>query len=157
VSDQSPPPWRGIRVLEQLLLDLRVRSEALGVKNNLGDIALSAEAVVQGTLSEPRLEGQLRVLGGTFRIPRLRGEDRLPGHPITFSPQDAEIDPRQKVNPLVQIRAQAIVEDALQLKHDIRFETKGHLSQLEIKLTSLPPLEQGQILLLLTTGRTTDD
>jgi autotransporter translocation and assembly factor TamB len=157
ISDNTPPPWKGIAALEAMLLELRVRSQSLAVKNNLGDIALGAEAVVQGTLAEPRLEGQLRVLSGTFRVPGLRGEYKLSGDSITFSPQDADIDPKFRVNPLVIIRARAPVEDSLQNKYDVSLETKGHLSQLEIKLTSIPTLEQGQIILLLTTGRTTDE
>lgn len=150
VHEEEVPFWQGSRLLEQLKLKLLVRSTGqMAVKNNYAELQLSGAFVVLGTLSEPRVDGGIRVEEGTFRIPFLRGEYTIRRGDISFSKRkkisDAELN----------ITGETLFVDRTGSDYQIQIVLRGPLTRIGIKLTSTPPLEQGQIWALLATGRTT--
>ena len=151
IAEEETPFWKGSKVLENLRLDLAVRS--LGqilVKNNLANISMTGDLTVTGTLSDPRLGGLIRVDEGTFKLPMTRGEFTINIGEIVFA--------RQK--PLEQGEISISSESNIEGRDDVEYQVKmrvvGPINKPGIKLSSTPSLDQGQIWSLLAFGATTD-
>ena len=74
------PFYEGKPLLENLALNLRVRTvgDSFMVQNNLApELHMIFDLLVRGTLSEPRIAGDVRPTDGQFRIFGLRGEFTL--------------------------------------------------------------------------------
>ncbi len=151
VAEEETPFWKGSKVLENLRMDLAVRS--LGqilVKNNLANISMTGDLTVTGTLSDPRLDGLIRVDEGTFKLPMTRGEFTINIGEIVFA--------RQK--PLEQgeinISSESNIEGRDDVEYQVKMKVVGPINKPGIKLSSTPSLDQGQIWSLLAFGATTD-
>lgn len=149
--EEAEPFWRGVPILEQMTLRLLLRSSgSLLVRNRNADLALAAALSVSGTLDSPRLDGTLRVEEGSFRVPFLRGEYRVERGDISFD-ENRPADQAQ-----LDILAETQYIDRGGTDYRIAMQLRGSLERMRIRLTSQPHLDQGQILALLATGRTTD-
>src|SRR5262249_10176304 len=88
--EESAPLWKGRPLLENMELDLRVRSAGpIYVENDIAhQLKLDLSLAVGGTVSDPELDGEVIVREGAFRIPFLRGDDfiALPGGTVQFYP-----------------------------------------------------------------------
>lgn len=151
VYEAETPFYKGWPLLENLKLSLDVRSTGLiEVKNNIAELGLSGDVTVSGVLSDPRLDGLVRVEEGTFKLPGLRGEFTINRGEILF----AESRPLERA--LVNIVSETLFEGRNQLDYQIRLQVQGPLENPGIVLSSSPALDQGQIWSLLAFGRTTD-
>ena len=151
VLEEDPPFWKGSPLLENLTLDLKVRSMGqMLVKNNLANLSLSGDFVVVGTLENLHLGGLIRTEEGTFKLPYLRGNFSISQGQILFA--------RNKPMELGQINitSEATFEGRNQVDYLITLKVEGPLSKPAIQLSSVPALDPGQISALLLTGRTTD-
>ena len=151
IAEEETPFWKGSRVLENLRMDLAVRS--LGqilVKNNLANLSMSGDFTVTGTLSDPRLDGLIRVDEGTFKLPMTRGEFTINLGEIVFARQKP-LDQGE-----INISSESNIEGRDDVDYQVKMRVVGPLNKPGIKLTSTPSLDQGQIWSLLAFGATTD-
>ena len=151
IHEEVPPFWKGSALLENLQMRLKVQSTGqIAVNNNYAELLLSGALEVRGVLSDPRLDGQIRVEEGDFRIPFLRGEFTINRGDISFSKkrpvEEAEIN----------ITGESLFLDRSGVDYQIKLVLRGPLNQIGIQLSSNPNLDQGQIIVLLASGRTTD-
>ena len=151
VYEEEDPFWKGMPLLENLALQLTVRSSGqMRVKNEYAQLSLSGAFRVEGTLAQPRIGGQVRVEEGTFTIPFLRGQ-------YTISRGDILFNKRRPVDQAeLSITGETLFMDHTGVDYQIKLTLEGPLNRIGIKMTSNPPLEQGQIWALLVTGRTTE-
>jgi hypothetical protein len=150
VYEEEDPFWKGSPLLENLKLALMVRSTGqMVVKNEYAQLSLSGAFNVGGSLAMPRIGGQVRVEEGTFRIPFLRGEYTIRRGDIVFDRQ-REVDEAE-----LSITGETLFMDRSGVDYQVKLTLEGPLNHIGIQLSSNPPLEQGQIWALLTTGRTT--
>jgi autotransporter translocation and assembly factor TamB len=151
------PFYEGKPLLENLALHLRVRTvgDSFMVQNNLApELHMIFDLLVRGTLSEPRISGEVRPTDGQFRIFGLRGEFTLVPNVnhVTF------VDTKSIENgetPELNLEAEALVTDSTNREHNIRMRISGPVGQAQIDLSG-SGLDRNQALLLLLSGRTTD-
>jgi autotransporter translocation and assembly factor TamB len=149
--EEETPIWKGRPLLENLQLQLQVLSTGqLSVKNNYASLALSGALIVTGTLSAPRMSGQIRVEEGTFRLPFLRPEFTVSRGDVSFS--DGKPADEAEIN----ITGETLFLDRSGVDYQIRMTFLGPLKRIGLQLSSVPNLDQGQILALLAFGRTTE-
>jgi len=152
VQEEDPPFWKGQPLLEDLALDLKVRTMGqILVKNNLANLSLSGDFVVVGTLENPRLGGLIRAEEGTFKLPYLRGDFSISQGQILFTSSK----PMEQGQ--IAITSETTFEGRNQVDYLITLKVEGPLSNPAIQLSSVPNLDPGQISALLVTGRTTDE
>jgi autotransporter translocation and assembly factor TamB len=147
--------WEGIPLLEQLALDLRVRSvgDTFVVQNNLApELYMILELRVSGTLSNPRLAGNIRPTDGRFHILGLRGDFELVpnANHIAFVETKSISDGD---TPELNLEAQNMVADSAGNEHNVRVRITGPIGQAAIDLTSDDGLDRNQALMLLVSGR----
>jgi hypothetical protein len=151
------PFYEGKPLLENLALNLRVRTvgDSFMVQNNLApELHMIFDLTVRGTLAEPRIAGDVRPTDGKFRIFGLRGEFTLiPNvNHVTF------VDTKSIAageTPELNLEAEALVTDSTNREHSVRMRITGPVGQAQIELEG-SGLDRNQALLLLVSGRTTD-
>ncbi|MBU1069116.1 translocation/assembly module TamB [Myxococcota bacterium] len=137
-------PWLGSTKLSISLLN----TGELEVENNVASLQLDGLMSVTGTLATPRLQGQLTVNVGTFKIPFFRGQYDVDEGTINFDLSH---------EPFMNIRGTTLIEDLNGDEVLIKLHLTGPLDKIDFTLTSIPDMEQGQIVMLLAAGRTTED
>ncbi|MEO7668579.1 MAG: translocation/assembly module TamB domain-containing protein [Polyangia bacterium] len=151
------PFYEGKPLLENLNLDLTVRTvgDAFVVQNNIApEIHIDVALHVGGTLSAPRLAGDVRPTDGRFRIPVLRGDfDLVPNvNHVTFVETKSVADGD---TPDIQIEAQNQMVDAAGADHTVNMNIHGPVREMQIDLSTTDGLDRSQTAFLLLTGRTT--
>jgi translocation and assembly module TamB len=120
-------------------LDLTIRGQdALVVRNNLADLTGSLNLRVTGPVDDPTISGRIAATRGTIAF---RNDH--------YDIQRAVIDlpPRPGADPLVNVQAEADTKG-----YRIRTVLSGPLTQMQVTLSSDPPLPQADIVSLITTG-----
>jgi hypothetical protein len=158
-ESDSRPFWEGVPLLENLGLNLRVRTLGDGfmVQNNLAtEIYLQVDLLVGGTLSSPTLAGDVRPTDGRFHILGLRGDfDITPNvNHITFVPTKSLA---AGDTPELNIDATNLLTDASENEHTVQIRITGPINQAAIDLSTTAGLDRNQTLMLLLSGRTTED
>ena len=158
-ESESRPFWEGVPLLENLGLNLRVRTLGDGfmVQNNLAtEIYLQVDLLVGGTLSSPTLAGDVRPTDGRFHILGLRGDfDITPNvNHITFVPTKSLA---AGDTPELAIDATNLLTDASENEHTVQIRITGPINQAAIDLSTTDGLDRNQTLMLLLSGRTTED
>ncbi len=158
-ESESRPFWEGVPLLENLGLDLRVRTLGDGfmVQNNLAqEIYLQVDLQVGGTLSSPTLAGDVRPTDGRFHILGLRGDfDITPNlNHITFVPTKSLA---AGDTPELNIDATNLLTDASGNEHTVQMRITGPINQAAIDLSTTEGLDRNQTMMLLLSGRTTED
>ncbi|MGA9653079.1 MAG: translocation/assembly module TamB domain-containing protein, partial [Polyangia bacterium] len=158
-ESESRPFWEGVPLLENLGLNLRVRTLGDGfmVQNNLAtEIYLQVDLLVGGTLSSPTLAGDVRPTDGRFHILGLRGDfDITPNvNHITFVPTKSLA---AGDTPELNIDATNLYPDASENEHTVQIRITGPINQAAIDLSTTDGLDRNQTLMLLLSGRTTED
>jgi autotransporter translocation and assembly factor TamB len=148
-----------VPLLENLGLNLRVRTLGDGfmVQNNLAtEIYLQVDLLVGGTLSSPTLAGDVRPTDGRFHILGLRGDfDITPNvNHITFVPTKSLA---AGDTPELNIDATNLLTDASENEHTVQIRITGPINQAAIDLSTTAGLDRNQTLMLLLSGRTTED
>jgi hypothetical protein len=151
----SEPFWQGIPLLETMRLSLRAQSRGnLYVKNNIADLPLSAALEVSGTLSEPRLDGQIRVDEG--------GRISPPGFRYSFDTDQGQVtfEARKKIpdeTPTIDLTARTTYIDNFEQAHELRMMLSGTALSPRLDLSSLEGWSRSQVLQILLLGQTPDE
>jgi hypothetical protein len=158
-ESDSKPFWRGEPMLENLALNLRVRTEGDGfiVQNNLApEIHIAIDLGIGGTLASPAISGEIRPTDGRFHIIGLRNEFELSPNVnhVTFVPTKSI---SAGDTPELNLEAQNTVPDAAGANHVVIMKISGPINQATIDLSTQDGMDRNQTLLLLLSGRTTDD
>jgi autotransporter translocation and assembly factor TamB len=158
-ESDSTPFWKGQPLLENLALALRVRTEGDGfvVQNNLApEIHITIDLGIGGTLARPAISGQILPTDGRFHIIALRGDFELVPNVnyVTFVPTKSLA---AGDTPELNLEAQNIVVDSTGNEHTVLMRINGPINQATINLTTNDGLDRNQTMLLLLSGRTTDD
>ena len=158
-ESSSRPFWRGEPLLENLALDLRVRTEGDGfvVQNNLApEIHVIIDLGIGGTLAAPAISGEIRPTDGRFHILGLRGDFELSANVnhVTFVPTKSI---SAGDTPELNLEAQNTVLDASGQEHVVIMKVSGPINQATIDLSTTDGLDRNQTMLLLLSGRTTDN
>lgn len=154
------PVWEGQPMLRDLALALRVRTEGEGfvVQNNLApEIHVLIDLGVGGTLSAPAIAGEIRPTDGRFHIIGLRGDFELSPNVnhVTFVPTKSIA---AGDTPELNLEAQNLVPDASGgAEHTVIMRINGPINMATIDLSTTDGLDRNQTMLLLLSGRTTDD
>jgi autotransporter translocation and assembly factor TamB len=154
-ESSARPFWEGQPWLEQLALDLRVRSvgDTFVVQNNLApELYMILDLHVGGTLSEPRLAGNIRPTDGRFHILGLRGDFEL----VPNANHVAFVETKSIADgdtPELNLEAQNMVPDSAGNEHNVRIRITGPIGQAAIDLSSDDGLDRNQALMLLVSGR----
>lgn len=154
------PVWEGQPLLRDLALALRVRTEGDGfvVQNNLApEIHVLIDLGIGGTLSAPAISGEIRPTDGRFHIIGLRGDFELSPNVnhVTFVPTKSIA---AGDTPELNLEAQNIVQDAAGgAEHTVIMRISGPINMATIDLSTTDGLDRNQTMLLLLSGRTTDD
>lgn len=118
------------------------------IDTNFGRFLLDGRMVVTGTLARPRFSGVLTVAEG--RVQYLDREFEIEeGILRQFDP--FEINPELDISASTQIQAITFADPA---DYTISVSVSGTLREPQLAITSSPPLEQQEILNLLTLGTT---
>jgi hypothetical protein len=158
-ESDSTPVWEGQPLLENLALDLRVRTEGDGfvVQNNLApEIHIRIDLGVGGTLASPALSGQILPTDGRFHIIGLRGDFELVPNVnyVTFVPTKSLA---AGDTPELNLEAQNLMVDSAGNEHTVLMRISGPINMATIDLSTKGGLDKNQTMLLLLSGRTTDE
>lgn len=129
--------WKNMR------LDLKVRSHGdLKIDNNLGEIWLETDLLIKGSRAKPEVIGNIETVGGEINYAGLN-----------FEVTRGFIEYRDPyTNPYMEFDASKEVGD-----YNVTLTVRGQMDKLYLDLESTPPLEQNDILALLTYGVTEDE
>jgi hypothetical protein len=158
-ESESRPFWEGMPLLENLELGLRVRTLGDGfmVQNNLApEIYLQVDLQVGGTLSAPTLAGDVRPTDGRFHVLGLRGDFELTPNVnhVTFVPTKSLA---AGDTPELNLEATNLLTDAFGNEHTVQMRITGPINRAAIDLSTAQGLDRNQTLMLLLSGRTTED
>ena len=158
-SSNAKPFWAGQPLLEDLALALRVRTEGDGfvVQNNLApEIHVLIDLGIGGTLASPAISGEIRPTDGRFHIIGLRGDFELSPNVnhVTFVPTKSI---PAGDTPELNLEAQNTVVDASGGEHVVIMKINGPINQATIDLSTTDGMDRNQTMLLLLSGRTTDN
>jgi len=112
--------------------------ENIRIDNNLAIAPIKADLFVRGTLASPALLGRVEAIGGKvfFR----NSELNIVASSVDFS----DLEPGR---PVIGVTATANVKG-----YDIWLNMQGHADKMDLELSSEPPLDENEILALLTYG-----
>jgi TamB, inner membrane protein subunit of TAM complex len=137
-------PWIG-----KIKLDLSLLNTGdLEVDNNIAQLSLDGLLAIKGSIAKPKLKGMVNVNFGTFKIPFLKG---------LYEVDRGTIDFDKTKEPFLSLLGTTSVENYLGEEILIKLKLLGPINKLTFALTSFPELEQGEILMLLASGRTTSE
>ncbi len=125
-------------------LEVAVHGEKfLKLRTALFNGVASAKFQLGGTLGDPLLRGEATIDEGTVKLPF-----------ATFAVQEGRVSltPEQGVEPQVWF-----VGTVRRLNYDLRMEASGPASAPQLVFSSSPPLESGQVLLLVMAGESPHD
>lgn len=139
LSGRAEAPKAADAWKERLGLNVRLYGfDGLKVDNNLASAPVKVDVFMRGTLGAPIIIGRVEAVGGKvfFRNSELN---------ITRATSDfSEADPDM---PIIGVTAQADIKG-----YEIWLNMNGRIDQMELELSSDPPLDENDILELLTYG-----
>ncbi|MBI4690808.1 MAG: translocation/assembly module TamB domain-containing protein [Nitrospirae bacterium] len=126
--------------LDKAELNIKIYgSDNITVDNNIARTSLKVDMVLRGTVGYPLLFGRIESRGG--KVYFRNNEFRILSASSDFADPD-------RINPVMEIVAQTIVRG-----YDIKLSLEGQLEHFNLSLISDPPLEETDILSLLTVGQ----
>ncbi len=140
------PPYFAVEVApyDAWRLDVAVAGgKFLKLRTALFNGVASAKLQLSGTLGDPLLRGEVTIDEGAVRLPF-----------ATFAVQEGRVSlsPEQGVEPQVWF-----VGTVRRMNYDLRMEASGPASAPNLVFSSSPPLESGQVLLLVMAGESPND
>ena len=155
----SRPIWEDQPLLENLALALRVRTEGDGfvVQNNLApEIHVIIDLGIGGTLALPTISGEIRPTDGRFHIIGLRGDFELSPNVnhVTFVPTKSIA---AGDTPELNLEATNLALDSAGKEHQVVMKISGPINMATIDLSTTDGMDRNQTMLLLLSGRTTDE
>ncbi|MEK7735897.1 MAG: translocation/assembly module TamB domain-containing protein, partial [Nitrospirota bacterium] len=126
--------------VEKAVLNVRIYgAENIIVDNNIARAPLKVDMVLRGTIGQPLFFGRIESKEG--KVYFRNNEFRLMNASADFTDQN-------RINPVMEIVAQTIVKG-----YNIRLSLEGQMERFNLSLVSDPPLEETDILSLLTMGQ----
>src|SRR5690606_32419598 len=77
--------YEGVPLLPDARLDLTLKTQSFSVQNNIATVQFSGEINIGGTPRDPRLNGDIKVEQGEFRLPAVRARFTRTVGSMTFS------------------------------------------------------------------------
>ncbi len=138
-AKQKEMPKGEITKLEQTNLNVRLHGSDLLIDNNLAKLSMILDVVVRGTIGQPIILGKADTKEGIvfFR----NNEFKIVKGKIDF-PNPNRTVPYYDISALTNVK-----------NYDIRLNLDGSLEQFNLSLSSNPPLDETDILSLLTIGQ----
>ncbi|MBM4135547.1 MAG: hypothetical protein FJ241_01800 [Nitrospira sp.] len=133
-------PKTEVSKVENTELNIRVSgSDNISIDNNIARASLKIDMVLRGTISRPVLFGRLESKGGYvyFR----NNEFRIINASADFT------DP-YAFKPIIRLTAETLAKG-----YNIRLNLEGEMNRFNLSMSSDPPLEETDILALLTVGQ----
>jgi hypothetical protein len=154
-NEASEPFWQGIPLLETMRLNLHALSRStLFVKNNIADLPLTADLEVSGTLSEPRLDGLIRLEeGGRISPPVFRYAFDTDQGQVRFEAEKKIPDE----TPTIDLSASTVYTDNYEQQHTLVMKLTGTALSPRLDLWSLDGWNRNQVLQILLIGQSPDD
>jgi hypothetical protein len=146
----TTPFWESYPAIGNAELRLALDVRKFAFDSNIGDVDFAGELDINGTPRDPRLDGEIRVQQGTFKLPGTRARFSRTSGSLTFS----RLSRFPAQTPLIDIRSEADYRDPTGQDHLITFAAGGTLSQLTWDLSTSSGFNKGQTLTLLLSGRT---
>ncbi|MCW5804486.1 MAG: translocation/assembly module TamB domain-containing protein [Deltaproteobacteria bacterium] len=150
IAENTPRPrpvWEEYPLLGSAELRFRVNIRKFAIKNNIATIDLSASNLeISGTPRDPRVNGDINVVYGKFRIPGTRASFERTTGKIAFS----SIEP---INPELEVKSDADYRDPSGQDHVISLRIFGKLSALQWDMRTSTGYNKSQTLTLLVLGR----
>ena len=126
--------------VEKAVLNVKIYgAENISVDNNIARASLKVDMVLRGTIGQPLLFG---------RLESKEGKVYFRNHEFRILSASADFTDPHRINPVMEIVAQAIVKG-----YNIRMNLEGQMERFNLSLVSDPPLEETDILSLLTVGQ----
>jgi len=133
-------PKTDVSVFERAKLNIRISgSDNISIDNNIARALVRGDMILKGSISSPVLLGRLELTEGYvyFRNNEFR---------IIFASADFT-DPN-RIKPVMNLTAETIVNG-----YSIRLNLEGQMDHFNLALSSVPHLEEVDILALLTVGQ----
>ncbi len=131
-------------LLRDLRLNVEIRSDnGLIIDNELARLRGSMRLTLRGTPAYPSLTGRVEASEGTIFFRGSRFE---------ISHAAADFVERNRLNPLIEVRAEADVKT-----YRLILDAVGEMDNLNLNITSDPPMSTVDILSMLTTGKRDSD
>ncbi len=126
-----------------IALDVPIQFSKIKIENNIVNILTQGKLSIQGTLAQPEIQGWFKTQSGKLILPQ--GIMNIRECLIRFQPEDPLV-------PYLQIKAEAQVRD-----FRILVVIQGRWGDLSLEFSSMPPLPQEDIIMLLMTGATRNE
>jgi len=136
-------------LFRQTRMNVRLReSKDVWIDNNLARLRLHTELGFTGTLEKPNLTGRVAIKEGYVLY--LDRKFQIKQGVMDF------VDP-DRLNPIIDLKAETTIrsyQTEVWQPYAITLTVVGPLDQVQVELTSEPPLDKSDIITLLTLGRT---
>lgn len=148
--DSGPGIFEEIPLLANAKLDLKVKSSAFSVKNNVADMELAGGIELLGTPKDPRLGGDISVRYGQFKLQGVRARFTETKGTIIFDRlQEFPAD-----TPTIDITSKSDFRDITGQDYVVTLRLVGTWSKIDFSLTTNTGLNTMQTFALITTART---
>lgn len=151
-AGSNRPFWEEWPQLGSAALDLAVNVRQLAVANNIANIELKGALQVRGSPRDPRIDGNIAVQRGTFRMPGTRAEFTRTRGNVEF--KQSRRFPVQ--NPELNLESESDYRDPSGRDHLITLSLRGTLDRLDLDLRTSTGYNRSQTLALILLGRTPD-
>jgi hypothetical protein len=150
-TGSSKPFWEEYPELGEATLDLAVDVRQFSVSNNIASIEMAGSNLrLSGTPRDPRIDGQIRVLSGTFRLTGTRAKFSRTEGSVLFSRQ-ARVPAE---TPTLDIQSEADYRDPSGQDHLITLRISGTIPNLSWDLFTSTGFDKAQTMSLILLGRT---
>ncbi len=134
-------PKAELSVIEKTELNISISgSRNISIDNNIARAPLRVDILLRGTLASPVLFG---------RIESKEGHAYFRNNEFRIISASADFADPNRINPFVNLASETIIQG-----YKINLNLEGPMETLEMSLSSDPPLDEGEILSLLTVGYT---
>ena len=152
-GSSSKPFYEDIPLLGDAGLALTIDTRGFYVQNNLADIQLAGRVNISGQVRDPKLDGDVRVLHGEFKLPGVRARFTRTQGSVSFSrfkdfPDDT---------PTLDVTSESDYRDPSGQEHLVTLSIAGTLSALDWDLFTSSGLNKGQTVTMLFSGRTPEE
>lgn len=133
-------PRGELTVIDKAKLNVKVYgTDNIVIDNNVAIAQLRVDLILRGTISQPLFFG---------RVASKEGKVYFRNNEFHILSASADFADPSRINPVMEITAQAIVKE-----YTIRLSLEGQIEHFNLSLISDPPLEETDILSLLTVGQ----
>lgn len=152
-TEPSKPFYESVPLLADAALDLTLDTRGFFVQNNLANIQLIGQVAISGTPRVPKVDGEIRVEQGLFKLPGIRSKFTRTRGSVSFS----EYKRFPTDTPTLDLQSESDYRDPSGQEHLVTLTIKGPLSSLNWDLYTSSGLNKGQTVTMLFSGRTPEE